>query len=303
MLHDTVTIVNAPTFGSAQTADTADAVGLSWWEAVILGLVEGITEYLPVSSTGHLLFVAELLGLTETQASEDSIETFVICIQVGAIAAVLFLYRERIQSMIDGLFGRSDEGRAILIRVIAAFVPTAIIGLAFQFSSIRDTIFSPEAIVAAWLVGGALVVWLSARSWFRSGTRELSELTVQHAVLIGLAQSIAIWPGVSRSLVTIMAAVAVGLTLRAAVEFAFLLGVITLGAATVVEGAQNGGAMIDTFGWATPLLGLVVGFVSAVIAVKWMVSYLEERGFAFFGWYRLAIGALGLVLILAGVFG
>ena len=268
---------------------------LSWWEAVILGLVEGITEYLPVSSTGHLLVTSELLNLSNTPEAEAATDTFAICIQAGAILAVLLLYRERIQQMLDGLLGRSDEGRAVLMAVMAAFIPTAIIGVTLR-STVKEQLFGPFPIVVAWIIGGVVILALSRRDWFNKPGQALTELTVRNAVIIGVAQAIALWPGVSRSLVTIIAGVAVGMSLAASVEFAFLLGLITLTAATVLEGADNGQEMFEIFGVWTPLLGLVVAFVSAAAAVKWMVGWLNRNGFAVFGWYRIAIGLIALAL-------
>lgn len=295
--QDRGTELAAAVAASAQPQDS-----LSWWEAIILGLVEGITEYLPVSSTGHLLVTAELLGLNNTATSEAAVETFAICIQLGAILAVLLLYRERIQTMIQGLLGRSAEGRSLLIALIAAFVPTAIIGVTLR-TIVKDRLFGVEPTAAAWIVGGLIVLVLSRQGWFSRGGDALTSLTPGKAAVIGFAQAIALWPGVSRSLVTIIAAVAVGLSLTAAVEFSFLLGLITLSAATVLEGAAEGSNLIDTFGWATPLLGLLIAFLSAVIAIRWMVSWLERRGFEAFGWYRLAAGALALTLMATGVLG
>ena len=280
--------------------DTDGNIELSVLQAIILGLVEGLTEYLPVSSTGHLLVTNELLGLNETAASEAAIETYAICIQVGAIIAVLFLYQERIRQMIDGLLGRSEEGRRILIAVIIAFTFTAIIGLSLQ-DIIRDRFFGVGPIAGAWLVGGIGILILSRTGWFDRTTKELGSLTWQNAVVIGLIQAIAIWPGVSRSMITIIGAVLIGLSLRAAVEFSFLLGLITLTAATALEGLQGGAELIDTFGITTPLIGLVVAFVSAMGAVKWMVSWLNDKGFEVFGWYRVAIGILAFILLAAGV--
>ena len=282
-----------------QGADGA-MIELSVLQAIILGLVEGLTEYLPVSSTGHLLVTNELLGLNETEASEAAIETYAICIQVGAIIAVLFLYQERIRQMIDGLLGRSEEGRRILIAVIIAFTFTAIIGLSLQ-DIIRDRFFGVPPIAGAWLVGGIGILILSRTGWFDRTTKELGTLTWQNAVVIGLIQAIAIWPGVSRSMITIIGAVLIGLSLRAAVEFSFLLGLITLTAATALEGLQGGAELVDTFGITTPLIGLVVAFVSAMGAVKWMVSWLNDKGFEVFGWYRVAIGILAFILLAAGV--
>ena len=280
--------------------DTDGNIELSVLQAIILGLVEGLTEYLPVSSTGHLLVTNELLGLNETAASEAAIETYAICIQVGAIIAVLFLYQERIRQMIDGLLGRSEDGRRILIAVIIAFTFTAIIGLSLQ-DIIRDRFFGVGPIAGAWLVGGIGILILSRTGWFDRTTKELGSLTWQNAVVIGLIQAIAIWPGVSRSMITIIGAVLIGLSLRAAVEFSFLLGLITLTAATALEGLQGGAELIDTFGITTPLIGLVVAFASAMGAVKWMVSWLNDKGFEVFGWYRVAIGILAFILLAAGV--
>jgi len=273
---------------------------LHWWEAIILGLVEGLTEYLPVSSTGHLLVAAEFLGLNATQESKDAIDTFAICIQIGAILAVVVLYQERIRSMIDGLLGRDEQGRQVLLATITAFLPAAVIGF-FLGDRIKDWLFGPWAIAAAWIVGGAVILVLTQMRFFEQGRHELSQLTLGSALIIGFVQALALWPGVSRSLVTIIAAVALGLSLKAAVEFSFILGLVTLSAATVYEGARNGGDMIDTFGWFSPAIGLIVAFVSAVAAIQWMVSWLENKGFSVFGWYRLGAGLVLVGMLIAGV--
>ena len=242
----------------------------------------------------------ELLGLNETEASEAAIETYAICIQLGAIIAVLFLYWERIRQMLDGLLGRDEEGRRILIAVIIAFTFTAIIGLSLQ-DIVKERLFGVPPIAAAWLVGGIGILVLSRTGWFDRTTKELGSLTWQNAIIIGLIQAIAIWPGVSRSMITIIGAVLVGLSLRAAVEFSFLLGLLTLTAATALEGLQGGEELIDTFGITTPLIGLVVAFISAIASVKWMVSWLNDKGFEVFGWYRIGVGILAFVLLAAGV--
>lgn len=278
------------------------AVELTILQAVVLGLVEGLTEYLPVSSTGHLLVTNELFGLNDTPASEAAIDTYAICIQVGAIIAVLFLYWERIRQMLDGLLGRDVEGRKILTAVLIAFGFTAVIGLASE-DVVKDNLFGVGPIAGAWIVGGIVILLLSRIGWFDKVGRELGTLTWQNAMVIGVMQAIAMWPGVSRSMITIIAAVLVGLSLRAAVEFSFLLGLLTLSAATAYEGLQGGQEMVDTFGYLTPAIGLVVAFVSAMAAVKWMVSWLNEKGFEIFGWYRIAIGILAFILLGAGTIG
>ncbi len=271
------------------TASTGSVEDLSVWAAIILGLVEGLTEYLPVSSTGHLLVTTEILGLAETPEAEQALDTYAICIQAGAILAVFVLYRERITLMIQGLLGRSADGRRVLIGMVAAFAPTAVIGLVLV-DFVRDRLFGVPPIAFAWLVGGVGILALTRSGVLKRGGTELTGINVRQAVLIGLAQAIALWPGTSRSLVTIVAGVLVGLSLAAAVEFSFLLGLATLGAATVVTAAQDGQQLIDLYGWVTPLIGMVVAFVSAVASIKWMVAWLQQRGLDVFGWYRIAIG-------------
>lgn len=262
---------------------------LSIWAAVILGLVEGLTEYLPVSSTGHLLVTNEILGLAQSEEAEQALDTYAICIQAGAILAVLVLYRERIRQMVDGLLGRSDEGRRVLISVIVAFIPTAIIGLLIV-DWVRERLFGIGPIAAAWLVGGIGILALTRSGVMNREGRSLGELTLPQAATIGVAQAVAMWPGTSRSLITIVAAVLVGLSLAAAVEFAFLLGLVTLGAATVVTAADDGGQLIALYGWVTPAIGMVVAFLAAIVSVRWMVTWLQSRSFDVFGWYRIAIG-------------
>lgn len=290
-------LATSPAGASFVQAD--GTIELTILQAIILGLVEGLTEYLPVSSTGHLLVTNELLGLNDTEASREAINTYAICIQVGAIIAVLFLYQERIRQMLDGLLGRDEEGRKILIAVLIAFGFTAVIGLTLE-GPIKDNLFGVSPTAAAWIVGGLVILVLSRTGWFDKTTNELGALTWQNAVLIGLIQAVAMWPGVSRSMITIIAGVLVGLSLRAAVELSFLLGLITLSAATAYEGLQGGEQLIDTFGVTTPLIGLIVAFVAAIASVKWMVSWLNDKGFEVFGWYRIAVGILAFVLLGTG---
>jgi len=283
---------------AAQTTTQVGDTTLTVLEAIILGLVEGITEYLPVSSTGHLLVTNNLLGLEEPGVKE-AIETYAICIQLGAIIAVLFLYWGRIRQMLDGLIGRDDEGRRVLIAVLISFAFTGAIGLTLG-EWFEDNLFGVGPIAAAWIIGGIAIIVLSRSGFFDRTTAELVALTPQKAAIIGVLQAVAMWPGVSRSMITIFAAVLVGLSLRAAVEFSFLLGLITLTAATMLVGYRGGGELVDTFGYVTPLIGLVVAFVSAMAAVKWMVAWLNDRGFELFGWYRVAVGILALVLLAVG---
>jgi undecaprenyl-diphosphatase len=268
---------------------------LSAFDAIVLGAVEGITEYLPISSTGHLLVTQRLLGLGEGDGKAAA-DTYAIAIQVGAILAVVALYRLRVVSMLRGLVGRDDDGRRLLVCLVAAFVPAAAIGFVLG-DTIKDRLFGPWPIVAAWAVGGALLLW-----WRPTyGTRQLEQMTLRSAVIVGFAQSIALWPGVSRSLITLVAALLVGMTLAAAVEFSFLLGLATLTAATLLDLAKDGDTLLDAYGWQTPLLGTLVAFATAVVAVRWLVGYLRTRPLTIFGWYRLAAAAVTAALVLTNV--
>ena len=270
---------------------------MSILEALVLGIVEGLTEYLPVSSTGHLILAQRAMGIEEG----DAANAYAICIQAGAIAAVLGLYWRRVRQMARGLVGRDADGRVLLRNLVVAFIPAAVFGLTFE-AAIEEHLFGLWPIVAAWAAGGLAiltVVWTGREKLPPQG-RALEALTWRGALIIGLIQCIAMWPGVSRSLVTIVGAVLVGLGLPAAVEFSFLLGVVTLGAATAYKALQHGAAMLDMYGAPTIIVGFIAAFLSAVLAVKWMVAYLSRHGLAIFGYYRVALAAVIGVMLLLG---
>jgi len=286
---------------AARAATSEDAPrAMSLGQAAVLGAIEGLTEYLPVSSTGHL-FVAERLMKLSSNAREQSVcDSFGIAIQLGAILAVIGLYFGRIRGMALGVLGRDPAGFRLLLRLLAAFLPAAVIGLLFK-KPIEHHLFGPWPIALAWAAGGIAILWAGrARRGWPPPAGEIEELSLRAALLIGLAQSLALWPGVSRSLVTIAGGLVAGLRPRAAVEFSFLLGLVTLGAATTYEIVRHGRDMVNLFGWAGPLLGLAVAFVSAGASMRWMVRYLQTRSFAIFGWYRLAAAAVTASLILSG---
>lgn len=278
---------------------------MTWWQSVILGIVEGLTEYLPVSSTGHLLLVQRMMGI-ESSAAADA---YAICIQVGAILAVLGLYYRRVLQIGMGFLGKDPQGLRLGINIVAAFLPAAIIGLLLN-DLIKEYLFAGERwglwpTVFAWFVGGVAIL---AVGWYRRWRRreqgpgvDMLDLTWKLAVIIGVAQCLAMWPGTSRSLVTIVGGILVGMNLRSAVEFSFLLGVVTLTAATAYDGLKHGQEMVETFGWDVLALGLFFSWISAVLAVKWMVGYLNKHGLAIFGYYRIALALVVAALILLGV--
>ena len=278
---------------------------MDWWKALILGIVEGLTEYLPVSSTGHLLLTQRALGIPQS----ESADAFAICIQAGAIVAVLGLYFSRVRQMALGVAGRDPQGLQMAINVVAAFLPAAFIGLLLE-KPIKKYLFGGEAwglwpTVAAWFLGGVAIL---AVSWWQSSRQtkthqsslDLDSLTWRMAVAVGLIQCVAMWPGVSRSLVTIVGGVVVGWSLSAAVEFSFLLGLLTLSAATAYDGLKYGREMLHSFGPLALFFGFLGAWVSAVLAVKWMVAYLKEHGMQIFGYYRIALAIVVAVLILGG---
>jgi len=277
------------------------APGMTALQAVILGITEGLTEYLPVSSTGHLYLAASLMGLGDTAVEKAATDAYVIAIQIGAILAVVWLYPGRISQMARGLAGHDPRGLRLAINIGAAFVPAAVIGLAFG-DIIKRYLFGVWPITAAWLVGGLAILVVARRLHSRTVSGgDAADLSLVQALIIGLIQCIAMWPGVSRSLVTILGGVLVGLSVPAAVEFSFILGLVTLGSATCYELFKEGPGIMLQFGWLSPALGIATAFVSAVFAVKWMVVYLNRHGLEVFGYYRIALAVGVMVLILAGV--
>ena len=278
--------------------EIADAE-MTTWKAVVLGVVEGVTEYLPVSSTGHLIVTQRILGIGDSDATKDAADTYAIAIQFGAILAVLVLYRERIRSIVMGLFGRDADGRRLLIALVLAFMPAVVIALLFE-DLIKDNLLGVGPVIAAWLVGGIALLFVAPRIRADRPGFAITEIGPKQALIIGSAQVVAMWPGTSRSLVTLLAALAVGATLAAAVEFSFLLGLVTLTAASLYEGVTNGSTVIDAYGWVDPLIGLLAAFVAAVVAVRWMVAWLQSRSLAIFGWERIAAAAVTIALLAAG---
>jgi undecaprenyl-diphosphatase len=278
-------------------------------QAVVLGIVEGLTEYLPVSSTGHLLLAERIMGIGDDpyqslarQAQiKEAVDAYTICIQAGAIIAVLWLYFGRIKQILLGLMGRNTAGRRLLVNVAAGFLPAAVLGLLFN-KAIKSYLFGPWPVVIAWLLGGLAILAVSRRNRARNQGpqpgRLLDDMTWKMALIIGFAQCIAMWPGVSRSLVTIVGGLLVGLSMAAAVEYSFLLGVVTLGAATAYDTLKHGQSMLQTFDLFALLIGVAVAFLAAVISVKWMVNYLSRHGLAIFGYYRVGIAVAATVYLL-----
>ena len=261
--------------------------------AIVLGVIEGVTEFLPVSSTGHLTVAEQLFDLHGSAA-----DAYAIVIQAGAILAVFVLYRGRLRTLAAGIAGRDAIGRRVAVGLAVAFVPAALLGFALG-DSIKSRLFGVGPVAAAWAAGGVLILVFSRRR--AEAGQPLEQLDWPQAAMIGVAQAAALWPGASRSLVTIIAASLVGLSLPAAVEFSFLLGFVTLAAATAFEGARAGPDIVDAYGLAAPAVGFVVAFAAAAASVRWMVGHLNRGTLAVFGYYRLAAAAGAVILLIAGV--
>ncbi|MBH53675.1 MAG: UDP-diphosphatase [Opitutaceae bacterium] len=296
---------------------------LTLFQTVVLGLVEGLTEYLPVSSTGHLILAAHFMGLSEDTilidqqgtvvflenpstenpigtplTLEAGIDAYTIIIQFGAIAAVVFLYWQKFLGILFGIFGKNPNGLMLLRNLVLAFLPAAGLGLLLE-NIIDRYLFGPGPVVAALFLGGIAILMVDR--WYKKTMDEdqspkLHELTVKNCLFIGLLQCVAMWPGTSRSMMTIIGGYLVRLSPTRAAEFSFLLGFVTLSAASIYKGYKVGQPLVETFGLGMPLLGCIIAAVSATVAVKWMVTYLEKHGLGIFGYYRIALSA-GLALV------
>ncbi|MHC4991019.1 MAG: undecaprenyl-diphosphate phosphatase [Planctomycetota bacterium] len=294
---------------------------MEWWQAAILGLVEGITEYLPISSTGHLILAAALTGLDRDPLQKPAIDAFTIVIQGGAILAVLGLYRARVGQMLLGVAGRNPAGRKLVINLALAFVPAATLGLLLG-EQIERWLFRPVPVIAALALGGVVMIFLTPwqRRHFHGVEAEvgppetrphtplyvdIEHLSWRRALAIGLFQCLALWPGTSRSMTTIIGGMLAGMRPRHAAEFSFLLGLPTLGGACIYRAARSylsdDAGMLEVVGVESIIIGVLVATVSAAVAIKWLVSYLSRHGVAIFGWYRLVLCLTLAALMAAGI--
>jgi undecaprenyl-diphosphatase len=272
------------------------------FQAIILGIVEGITEYLPISSTGHLILAGSIMGL-----KSNAVDSYVIVIQGGAILAVIGLYRKRVGNMLLGFLGKHKAGLKLAINLIIAVLPAVVLGLLFK-DTIKEQLFSPTPVIAALGLGGVLMLFASRwqRSAFHEGNDNHSFIDIEHltwkkALIIGLLQCVAMWPGTSRSMMTIVGGMAVGMKPKHAAEFSFLLGLPTLGGATLLELYDSREVLLE-MNMLAMVVGIVVSFLAAAIAIKWLVAYLSKHGLALFGWYRIALAIVFAIGIYGGYF-
>ncbi len=261
-------------------------------KALILGVVEGLTEFLPISSTGHLILVGDLLDF-----NDDKGKLFEIVIQSGAILAVCWEYRVRLWGVARGV--RSDAlARRFVTNLMVAFLPAAVLGLLFA-KAIKAHLFHPVPVALAFIVGGVLILWAERRQ-HTIRIQDVDEMDWRDALKIGFAQALALIPGTSRSGATIIGGLFFGLSRRAATEFSFFLAIPTLIAATLYDLYKHRDLLqADDLGLFA--VGFVASFVSAFVAVKGLLRFISRHDFSVFAWYRIVFGVVVLATAYTGV--
>ena len=266
-------------------------------QAAVLGIVEGMTEFLPVSSTGHLIVASDLLKFSESAGAD----TFVVAIQAGAILAVCWYYRRRIAAVLSGLFSDEVQQR-LAINTITGFLPAAVIGvLAADF--LKRYLFNALTVAAALVLGGIIILWVEGRHerlGIKPRVREMDDMTWRDALLVGIAQCAAMIPGTSRSGATIIGGLCFGLSRKAATEFSFFLSIPTIFGATVYDLWKSRDLLVldNLPGLA---VGTLVSFVSALAVVHWLIRFVAGHDFRMFGWYRIAFGGVMLLTWATGL--
>lgn len=257
---------------------------------ILLGIVEGVTEFIPVSSTGHLILAGELLGFNSAAAG-----TFEIVIQLGAILAVIVIYWRRFWDVLVGLGRRDAHAIAFTRNVALAFLPSAVIGL-IVYKAVKAMLETPVIVAVALIVGGIAILVIE-RLVRTPTTTSVEDMTWKTALGIGVVQCLSMIPGVSRSGATIMGALGMGVERKTAAEFSFFLAVPTMLAASGYDLYKNGGALGGD-DWTAIAVGFVVSFIVALIVIRWFIGIVSRYGFAPFAWYRIVAGGIALVWLL-----
>jgi undecaprenyl-diphosphatase len=262
-------------------------------KALILGLVEGLTEFLPISSTGHLILAGDLLNFNDERG-----KAFEIIIQAGAILAVCWEYRSKITTVVKGL--GQPESNKFVFNLFVAFLPAAVLGLLFAHK-IKEYLFQPVPVAAAFIIGGVLILWAEKRQHVIR-VESVEAMNWTDALKIGLAQTLALIPGTSRSGATIIGGLLFGLSRRTATEFSFFLAIPTLLAATVYEVYKNRELLLNSQGDVMLfVIGFVTAFVSALIAIRALLKFISQHDFVVFAWYRIIFGIVVLITAYTGI--
>lgn len=270
---------------------------MNWLDAVLMGVIEGLTEFLPVSSTGHLILLGDRLGQNSPAA-----KTLEIVIQLGAVLAVVVYYRRRLRDLVVGLIRRDPVSIRLTVALAMAFFPAALLGLLFH-KAIKELLFRPAPVAGALIVGGVVMIAVDygRKRRAKEAADGLEHVSAEKALAIGIGQCLSLWPGASRSMTTIVAAEMAGLTPSTAADFSFLLAIPTLGAATVYDLVKNYKTLTQTPGAMNALaIGLLVSFVVALLVIAAFLRYLKRFGLTPFGIYRILLGVLVLVLLGTG---
>lgn len=258
-------------------------------KAIVMGLVEGFTEFLPISSTGHLILAGSLLNFTDEKSN-----IFKIVIQSGAILAVCWEFNVRIMAVCRGIFSDAKQQKFVL-NLLIAFAPLALLGLAFG-KMIKEQLFHPVPVALSFIIGGFIILWVEGRQKANpvaTHIQEIDDMTMLDAFKVGCAQAVALIPGTSRSGATIIGSMMFGLTRKAATEFSFFLAIPTLMVATVYELIKNRD-MLSAADLPLFTVGTVAAFISAFLCVRWLLRYISSHDFTVFAWYRIAFGILVL---------
>jgi undecaprenyl-diphosphatase len=265
-------------------------------QAVVLGIVEGLTEFLPVSSTGHLIVAADLVNFKGKGA-----DTFVIAIQAGAILAVCWYYRERIAAVLRGLFSDKKQ-QNLAVNTIVAFLPAAVVGVMVS-SLLKKYLFNPVTVAAALVIGGFIILWVErrqARLGIKPRVLEMDDMNAMDALKVGIAQCFSMIPGTSRSGATIIGGMIFGLSRKAATEFSFFLAIPTIFGATVWD-LWKSRDLLTADGLPELAIGTAVSFFSALAVVHWLIRYVSGHDFRGFGWYRIFFGGVILITWATGI--
>jgi undecaprenyl-diphosphatase len=261
-------------------------------KAVILGIVEGITEFLPVSSTGHLIIVSSIINFKDPKLFVDM---FTEVIQLGAILAIVVLYWEKIVYTFKNMFGGDRSGFKFWLNILAAFIPAAVLGLLLN-DFIEKNLFNPVTVALALLVGGVLMIVIENKYKNKAVTKDIDNVNLSQSFKIGIFQCFALWPGMSRSASTIMGAWIVGLDNVAAAEFSFFLAIPTMIAASGYSLVKHHVSSINSVQWISLGAGFIVSFLVALLVVDKFVSFLKKKGMRAFSVYRIIVGVIIVIL-------
>ncbi|HEY4066248.1 MAG TPA: undecaprenyl-diphosphate phosphatase [Burkholderiaceae bacterium] len=260
-------------------------------KVTVMGIVEGLTEFLPVSSTGHLILAGSLIGFTDETIK--SAKLFEIVIQAGAIVAVVIVYWQRVREAIAGVIGGVEKQRRFALNVLIGFLPAAILGVLFN-KAIKAHLFTPAVVATTFILGAFIILWAERRPASTVRINSVDELKPLDALKVGLAQSLALVPGTSRSGATIIGGMLFGLSRKVATDFSFFLAIPVLIGASVYS-LWKERASLSMADAPVLVLGTVVSFIVAWIVVRWLLRFIATHNFVGFAWYRIAFGILILV--------